>query len=120
MKNIIPAVASTNAIVSALAVAEAIKLLTFASQSLNNFYGFMGHEGVSGGTYALEIKVWRGVALYSEESKFSQAAKNSKFSPLIALLVMITVMVSRICMARHCFKPCCRRIVWPVSCTHSR
>ena len=56
VKNIIPAVASTNAIVSAACVSETLKLLTFMSQNLNTYMMYMGSEGVYSHTFVYERK----------------------------------------------------------------
>jgi ubiquitin-activating enzyme E1 C len=56
VKNIIPAVASTNAIVSAVCVGEAVKLLTFVSQNLNTYMMYMGSQGVYSHTFVYERK----------------------------------------------------------------
>jgi NEDD8-activating enzyme E1 len=49
-------VASTNAIVSAVCVNEAVKLLSFCSQTLNTYMMYMGSEGVYSHTFVYERK----------------------------------------------------------------
>jgi len=54
VKNIIPAVASTNALISAVCVSECIKIITYCSQSLNNYFMHVGRIGINATTICYE------------------------------------------------------------------
>ena len=54
IKNVIPAIASTNSIIAAATVMEAIKIWTGFSKRLDNYFMYMGHEGLYSSTMEME------------------------------------------------------------------
>jgi ubiquitin-activating enzyme E1 C len=56
VKNIIPAIASTNAIIAASCCSEALKILTNANPHLNNYMMYSGNDSIYTHTFELEKK----------------------------------------------------------------
>lgn len=56
VKRIIPAIASTNALISAALVSEALKVSTYCGPVLNNYMMYMGQAGVYTHTFVYEKK----------------------------------------------------------------
>jgi len=54
IKNVIPAIASTNSLIAAATVMEVIKIWTGLSKRLDNYFMYMGHEGLYSSTMPMD------------------------------------------------------------------
>ena len=54
IKNVIPAIASTNSLIAAATVMEVIKIWTGFSKRLDNYFMYMGHEGLYSSTMQMD------------------------------------------------------------------
>lgn len=78
VKNIIPAIASTNALVSAACTNEALKVCTYCNNSLDNYYMFMGQSAVYTSTFQFEKD--QNCIVCSSTRDNQEVAKDKKFS----------------------------------------
>lgn len=85
VKNIIPAVASTNALVSAACVNECVKLLTGCNSRMDNYMQYLGQTRLSISTLPYEKKA--DCLVCAKTAKTLTVSINSKVSDLKALLV---------------------------------
>lgn len=86
VKNIVPAIAATNAIIAAACSNEVFKALTWASSSLSNFFMYMGQTGVYANTF-----------VYEKDPECVVCAASSlelKISPSSPLSTLLTDLVS--------------------------
>ncbi|KAN0063498.1 NEDD8 activating enzyme [Thecaphora frezii] len=81
VKNIIPAIASTNAIVAAACVQEAFKFATTAAPYLNNYMMYTGNESVY--TYTFEHEKRADCPVCGGESRTMRVAKQSTLQDLV-------------------------------------
>jgi NEDD8-activating enzyme E1 len=86
VKTIIPAVASTNAVMAANCVNESIKLLSFCAQTVNTYYMYMGGQGLNTSTFSLEKKDDCPVCGINTQPRKMRMSKDHLLSDLIGKL----------------------------------
>ena len=77
-KNIIPAVASTNALISAACVNEALKLLSASNKRMDNYQMVLGQPLLSISTFPYERSA--SCVVCSKENKICEVSKDMKLS----------------------------------------
>ena len=88
VKNIIPAIASTNALIAAACTNEVWKAMSWASQAMNNYYMYIGtslNKGIYTSTYELKKKIGCPVC-DPTEVKLSITNKNETLNEFIGRL----------------------------------
>ncbi|GAA5816642.1 hypothetical protein MFLAVUS_010172 [Mucor flavus] len=84
VKNIIPAIASTNAVIAASCCNEAYKLATFIAPYLNNYMMYTGNSGIY--TYTFELEKKPACPVCGSESSTVELDPNMTVSELIEWL----------------------------------
>jgi NEDD8-activating enzyme E1 len=86
VKNVIPAVASTNAIISAACVNETLKLLTYTSQTMNTYFMYMGNDGIYTTTFEYKINAECAVCSSSSPRIMTMPQSTTTFDDFLKLL----------------------------------
>jgi NEDD8-activating enzyme E1 len=86
VKNVIPAVASTNAIISAACVNETLKLLTYTSQTMNTYFMYMGNDGIYTSTFEYKINTECAVCSSSSPRVLTMPRTTTTFADFLQLL----------------------------------
>mgnify|MGYP000636780785 FL=1 len=84
IKNIIPAIASTNAIISAACTQEAFKIATSTAPYLNNYMMYAGNEGVY--TFTFEYEKRADCPVCGGESRSIHIRPDDSLAHLVAML----------------------------------
>lgn len=84
VKNIIPAIASTNAIIAAACTQEAFKIATASNPYLNNYMMYTGNEGVY--TYTFEHEKRQDCPVCGGESREFAVGRDWKFERVLEIL----------------------------------
>jgi len=79
VKNIIPAIASTNALISAACSVEAVKILSGCNNVIDNYMQYQGQSGVSVNTFSSErLESCIVCKLNIQQLQYSKASKLSE------------------------------------------
>merc|ERR1712087_945528 len=104
VKNIIPAIASTNALVSAACVNEAFKYISWSSRQLHNYFMYLGHSGISASVFRYakdpECSVFSPIifANFSDDTKFGALCEWLSTEQKLGALKTVTKILGNDCL----------------------
>ena len=87
IKNVIPAIASTNALIAASTVMEALKIWAGFSKRLDNYFMYMGHEGVYSSTF--EYGKFEGCKTCSKHVEIIKVEESEKWKNVFNKMIQV-------------------------------